>query len=214
MLTDVSRAAGSVAGQKAIKTVPNSTRRRVLSKVLASREPDKESYRPSEVVTFFTSDGLVQLPKWQAPSKAIKMRQNNPLPTWQEQGLCIGNTFWVTATNGHDLYRRLNLIGYCRCTELLSDVVEHTVLSSGGEIVIREHKTTRSASLGPYTVYILHDKQPVWCCKADGVAMLLVNVPAHWLPRAQDKVRAAPVQRQLLAAVLLLRVLESAQYTC
>ncbi|KAL0047472.1 hypothetical protein WJX82_004349 [Trebouxia sp. C0006] len=118
MLTDVSRAAGTLAGQKAIKPVSNATRRRVLNKVLASRQPDKESYRPSEVVTFFTSDGLVQLPKWQAPSKAIKMKQHNPLPTWQEQGLCIGNTFWVTATN------------------------EHTVLSSGGEIVIREHKSS------------------------------------------------------------------------
>ena len=80
--------------------------------------------------------------------QAIKMKQHNPLPTWQEQGLCIGNTFWVTATNGLDIYRRLNLIGYCRCTELLSDVVEHTVLSSGGEIVIREHKSSRLASLG------------------------------------------------------------------
>jgi len=80
--------------------------------------------------------------------QAVKMKQHNPLPTWQEQGLCIGNTFWVTATNGLDIYRRLNLIGYCRCTELLSDVVEHTVLSSGGEIVIHEHKSSRLASLG------------------------------------------------------------------
>lgn len=142
LTTDVSRAAGSLAVQKAIKPVLNATRRRVLNKAFASLEPDKESYKASEVVTFFTSDGLVQLPKWQPPSKAIKMKQHNPLPTWQEQGLCIGNTFRVTATNGLDIYRRLNLMGYCRCTELLSDVVEHTVLSSGGEIVIREHKSS------------------------------------------------------------------------
>lgn len=86
--------------------------------------------------------------KFRTGMQAIKMKQHNPLPTWQEQGLCIGNTFWVTATNGLDIYRRLNLMGYCRCTELLSDVVEHTVLSSGGEIVIREHKSSRLASLG------------------------------------------------------------------
>ena len=78
--------------------------------------------------------------------QVFKLKQHTPLPTWQEQGLCIGNTFWVTATNGLDICRRLNLMGYCRCTELLSDVVEHTVLSSGGEIVIREHKNTRCAS--------------------------------------------------------------------
>ena len=34
-------------------------------------------------------------------------------------------------------------MGYCRCTEQLSDVVEHTVLSSGGAIVMREHKSSR-----------------------------------------------------------------------
>ena len=132
-----------------------------------------------QIVTFITTDGLVQLPKWQAPSKVLadsdytvevwvagpkclqslqpmrhatnalqtfELRRHTPLPTWQEQGLCIGNTFWVTATNGLDICRRLKLMGYCRCTELLSDVVEHTVLSSGGEIVMREHRTSRQAS--------------------------------------------------------------------
>lgn len=107
-----------------------------------ARRDGTDPERVHEVVTFITSDGLVQLPKWQAPSKVFKLKQHTPLPTWQEQGLCIGNTFWVTATNGLDICRRLNLMGYCRCTELLSDVVEHTVLSSGGEIVIREHKNT------------------------------------------------------------------------
>ena len=81
--------------------------------------------------------------------QAINLKHHNSLPTWQEQGLCIGNSFWVTATNGLDICRRLNLIGYCRSTDLLSDVVEHTVLSSGGEIVIREHKSSRCASLLP-----------------------------------------------------------------
>ena len=77
--------------------------------------------------------------------QAAKAKRRLPLPTWQEQGLCIGNTFWVTATNGLDICRRLNLMGYCRCTEMLSDVVEHSVLSSGGEIIIREHKSSRQA---------------------------------------------------------------------
>lgn len=100
----------------------------------------------SEVITFITSDGLVRLPRWQTstPFQAAKAKRRLPLPTWQEQGLCIGNTFWVTATNGLDICRRLNLMGYCRCTEMLSDVVEHSVLSSGGEIIIREHKSSSS----------------------------------------------------------------------
>lgn len=108
----------------------------------AGCDPSNTSDSEQEVVTFFTSDGLVQLPKWQPFSKSFKPRQHTPLPTWQEQGLCIGNTFWLTATNGSDICRRLKLMGYCRCTEQLSDVVEHTVLSSGGAIVMREHRSS------------------------------------------------------------------------
>ena len=72
-----------------------------------------------------------------------RVRQQAPLPNFQEQGLCVGNSFWVTATNGMDICRRLNLLGYCRCTELLSDNVEDIVLSSGGEVVAREYKISR-----------------------------------------------------------------------
>ena len=81
----------------------------------------------------------------------FELKERTPLPTWQEQGLCIGNTFWVTATNGLDICRRLKLMGYCRCTEQLSDVVEHTVLSSGGEIVMREHRSSRQAASISYS---------------------------------------------------------------
>ena len=37
-----------------------------------------------------------------------------PLPTWQEQGLCVAATFWVAATNGTNPARRLQVAGFCR----------------------------------------------------------------------------------------------------
>lgn len=78
-----------------------------------------------------------------------------------EQGLCLGALFDIAATNvskpfccywtcpflttwfdecgnflfqGLDMGRRLCIIGFCRSIEMLSDVVEDTVLEHGGEV--------------------------------------------------------------------------------
>lgn len=73
------------------------------------------------------------------------------------QGLCLGALFDIAATNvkqshfiilkpfklfinkkctiqGLDMGRRLCIIGFCRSIEMLSDVVEDTVLEHGGEV--------------------------------------------------------------------------------
>lgn len=42
------------------------------------------------------------------------LKLHAPLPTWQEQGLCMGSTFWVAATNGVDPARRIKIAGFCR----------------------------------------------------------------------------------------------------
>jgi hypothetical protein len=34
---------------------------------------------------------------------------DRPLPTWEEQLLCVGSTFQVAATNGRDPARRVNI---------------------------------------------------------------------------------------------------------
>lgn len=54
------------------------------------------------------------------------------------QGLCLGALFDIAATNGLDTGRRLCIIGFCRSIEMLSDVVEDTVLEHGGEVVTAE----------------------------------------------------------------------------
>ncbi|WOL10699.1 hypothetical protein Cni_G19458 [Canna indica] len=78
-----------------------------------------------------------------------------------EQGLCLGALFDIAATNvcilklfshhlhlqltfcnvfqqGLDMGRRLCIFGFCRSIEMLSDVVEDTVVEHGGEVVNAE----------------------------------------------------------------------------
>ncbi|CAN8284964.1 unnamed protein product [Cochlearia groenlandica] len=102
-----------------------------------------------ERITLFTSDGLVQIGGDIVPRRSHKKqgRSKSPkkLPKFQEssymdpaQGLCLGALFDIAATNGLDMGRRLCIYGFCRSVEMLSDVVEDTVLEHGGEIVATE----------------------------------------------------------------------------
>ncbi|KAL5740845.1 hypothetical protein ACOSP7_029723 [Xanthoceras sorbifolium] len=105
-----------------------------------------------ERVTLFTADGLVQIggsmvPKLVTSSdkKQGKSKTSERFPRFQEsdymdpsQGLCLGALFDIAATNGLDLGRRLCIFGFCRSIEMLSDVVEDTVLEHGGEVVAAE----------------------------------------------------------------------------
>ena len=36
------------------------------------------------------------------------------MPSWEEQKLCIGASFVLAATNGHDPTRRINMEGFCQ----------------------------------------------------------------------------------------------------
>lgn len=47
------------------------------------------------------------------------------LPTWDEQGICVGQTFMVAANNGRDLSRRVQVLGFCRSIDLVSEVLQH-----------------------------------------------------------------------------------------
>lgn len=111
--------------------------------------------RPEQVTTIFCSDGsVVRLGAVPNPALAELERQRRqgqqggleadllgggrgntaPLPLPREQGLCIGSVFTISATNGIDAARRLNLCGFCFSTEQLFERVEETVLRRGGEI--------------------------------------------------------------------------------
>ncbi|KAI5665258.1 hypothetical protein M9H77_24581 [Catharanthus roseus] len=107
---------------------------------------------PEERVTLFTTDGLIQIggnlvPRRVASSDKkpgnVKISQN--FQRFQEsnymdpnQSLCLGALFNIAATNGLDMGRRLCIYGFCRSIEMLSDVVEDTVLEHGGEVVAAE----------------------------------------------------------------------------
>lgn len=50
---------------------------------------------------------------------------------------------WLQATNGADPSRRLNMLGFCRSVNDLSEVVEDAVLSRGGKIVVNQIELKR-----------------------------------------------------------------------
>ncbi|XAR69140.1 hypothetical protein NMG60_11000620 [Bertholletia excelsa] len=107
---------------------------------------------PEERVTLFTADGLIQIGGSMVPrrisssdKKHGKSKTSQRFQRFQEsdymdpnQGLCLGALFDIAATNGLDMGRRLCILGFCRSIEMLSDVVEDTVLEHGGEIVAAE----------------------------------------------------------------------------
>lgn len=93
------------------------------------------------VTTIFCSDGsIVTLgPQRRHPLQAAERRSArraslDPLPLPEEQGLCIGSVFRISASNGVDVARRLTLLGFCYSAEQLFERVEDTVLARGGEV--------------------------------------------------------------------------------
>eukprot|EP00877_Chromochloris_zofingiensis_P010019 jgi/Chrzof1/5270/Cz15g20060.t1 len=108
--------------------------------------PQPQPPTVQEVITFVTAEGIVQIPgrRIQVSQDAAPQhrpgRHHDPLPTWEEQGLCIGSTFAVAATNGIDPARRVNFLGFCQSVDILTDAVEDTVLSRGGEILEQERQ--------------------------------------------------------------------------
>ncbi|KAE9590012.1 hypothetical protein Lal_00037606 [Lupinus albus] len=105
---------------------------------------------PEERITLFTADGLVQIGGSMVPrrKKPGKLKNAQKSQRFQEsnymdpkQGICLGALFDIAATNGLDMGRRLCIFGFCRSIEMLSDVVEDTVLEHGGEIIAAEKAT-------------------------------------------------------------------------
>ncbi|KAI3696735.1 hypothetical protein L6452_29246 [Arctium lappa] len=109
-------------------------------------------WEQQDTITLFTADGLVQIGGLMVPKrvssaqkKQDKVKTSPKSQQFKEsnymdpaQGLCLGALFDIAATNGLDMSRRLCIIGFCRSIEMLSDVVEDTVLEHGGEIVVAE----------------------------------------------------------------------------
>ncbi|MEW5297047.1 MAG: hypothetical protein WDW36_000281 [Sanguina aurantia] len=79
------------------------------------------------------------------PSQLSKPQQHprklvQPMPTWEEQGLCVGASFNVAATNGCDPMRRVSFDGFCQSVDYLYEAVVDTVLSSGGVVLWEERQ--------------------------------------------------------------------------
>ncbi|KXZ50490.1 hypothetical protein GPECTOR_16g665 [Gonium pectorale] len=64
-----------------------------------------------------------------------------PMPTWEEQSLCIGATFSVAATNGMDATRRVSIEGFCQSVDYLFASVQDALESElGGEVLVQERQ--------------------------------------------------------------------------
>ncbi|GLC51867.1 hypothetical protein PLESTB_000557100 [Pleodorina starrii] len=64
-----------------------------------------------------------------------------PMPTWEEQSLCIGATFSVAATNGMDDTRRVSIEGFCQSVDYLFASVQDALESDlGGEVLMHERQ--------------------------------------------------------------------------
>ncbi|KAG2285434.1 hypothetical protein Bca52824_045038 [Brassica carinata] len=92
-----------------------------------------------ERITLFTSDGLIQIGGNMVPRRIKSHNESSYMDPAQE--LCLGALFDIAATNGLDMGRRLCIYGFCRSVEMLSDVVEDTVLEYGGEVVAAEKES-------------------------------------------------------------------------
>ena len=93
------------------------------------------------VTTFFCADGaVVQLGARPTRLQILERRSarrsapGDALPLPADQGLCVGGSFAISATNGISPSRRINLAGFCYSTEQLFERVEDTVLQRGGEV--------------------------------------------------------------------------------
>ncbi|XP_057814865.1 uncharacterized protein LOC131028572 isoform X4 [Cryptomeria japonica] len=92
-----------------------------------------------DTITLFTTEGLMQIGGSVVPRRINNSQEEDYMDP--NQGLCLGAIFDIAATNGLDLGRRFCIFGFCRSIEMLSDVVEDTVLEQGGEVVIAEKES-------------------------------------------------------------------------
>ncbi|GBF94704.1 D-tagatose-1,6-bisphosphate aldolase subunit [Raphidocelis subcapitata] len=124
-------------------------RRAFFRDALGPLQPE-ESNTVQEIITIFTAEGTVhRLPGRRIsidPSDAAGRAaggwrgRQQPMPTWEEQTLCIGASFAVSATNGRDPTRRVNFLGFCQSVDYLQESIEDTVLSRGGEVLLQERQ--------------------------------------------------------------------------
>lgn len=102
--------------------------------------------RGMQVTTFITADGLVTLSDThgltssrQVPAELFPRPWTPPLPSLAEQSICLAATFVLAASNGRDGgSRRVQVLGFCRSIDQLSEAVEDAVLRCGGEVYKRD----------------------------------------------------------------------------
>lgn len=104
-----------------------------------------------QIVTILGMDGtLTTIPSLPHKLRALERLtaprvDRSPLPTGEEQGLVVGSIFTISATNGLEPTRRINLLGFCQSIDYLFETVEETVVMWGGEVFETERQLKRWA---------------------------------------------------------------------
>lgn len=164
-----------------------------------------------QITTFFCSDGsVVQLGATPHLLQQLERRgaqrrsEGDTLPLPGEQGLCIGSVFRISATNGIEPSRRVNLAGFCFSTEQLYERVEDTVLARGGEVFETQRLLKRCGGLDGPSRAPCHLRLAPW----NGPPALLRPHGSSCLPRHRQPCPLLP-QRAPVALALSRRLAHS-----
>ena len=103
---------------------------------------DPTTPSPEIIVTVFGKDGAISTipPNYVSPSSYTSSDDvgfrldGKGMPGPEEQGLCLGSVFSITATNGFDVSRRMNVFGFCQSLDYLAEHIHLAIRSRGGEI--------------------------------------------------------------------------------
>jgi hypothetical protein len=109
-----------------------------------------QDFQREEVITIFGRDGsMTSIPpfvpcydvcgsesQWESPLQTGG-QPGGPagLPSVEEQGICVGSVFSISATNGYDVSRRIHVSGFCQSIDFLYEQVEGSVRVRGGEVM-------------------------------------------------------------------------------
>lgn len=107
-------------------------RRRLIVRPSSCRDDDDNDDSES------SSSGLFYLSASAPAHVRARAGGHLPLPAPCSQSICVASTFQLQCTNGRDPSRRISFEGFCQLPELLEEAVEASVLSRGGEVLVRE----------------------------------------------------------------------------
>lgn len=125
-----------------------------------------------------------------APAGARAMAGGHlPMPAASQQSICVASTFSLQATNGRDPSRRISFEGFVQLPEVLEEAVEASVLSRGGEVLVRRRDVSPEALASRLAMRV--------------AVPLLFGVPEEWLALRETIESAGGIVHQIQRSWLI-----------